>query len=295
MITRPLLAYKIHTVEEAKFPCLATPKIDGIRCLKIKGRALSRSFKPIPNLYVRDLIEKNLPDGVDGELVLRYGKFNNCQSAFMSRSGEPDFIYKIFDYVQDTIRKPYEFRVRDLETLYDLRFRRRFIGILYPAKLYNQQQLKEYEDLMLGYGYEGVCMRTPESPYKCGRSTYREGYLIALKRFKRSEAMLTGFEPMYQNLNPAEADEFGNTKRASNWENKIQLSTLGVMLATDCNNGKQIRLGTGQGLTLELRKKIWNNQDKYLGKIITYQYQSHGMKDLPRILSFIGFRDPRDL
>jgi len=291
MITRPLLAYKIHTVEEAKFPCLATPKIDGIRCLKIKGKALSRSFKPIPNRYVRELVERYLPDGVDGELVLNTGKFNDCQSAFMRRSGEPDFTYKIFDYVKDSIDKPYEFRVQDMMYLQPATF----VRFLNPTYLSDVSMLKTYEDKALAWDYEGVCMRTPESPYKCGRSTYREGYLIALKRFKRSEAMLTGFEPMYQNLNPAEADEFGNTKRASNWENKIQLSTLGVMLATDCNNGKQIRLGTGQGLTLELRKKIWNNQDKYLGKIITYQYQSHGMKDLPRILSFIGFRDPRDL
>jgi len=291
MITRPLLAYKIHTVEEAKFPCFATPKIDGIRCLKINGRALSRSFKPIPNDYVRDLIEAECPDGFDGELVLQDGEFNACQSAFMRKAGKPNFIYMVFDYVTGSLDKPYHTRTIELDCVETPTF----VTKLLPTGLYNIADLKDYEDRYLARGYEGVCLRTPDSPYKCGRSTYREGYLIALKRFKRSEAIVTGFEARMHNANIAELDAFGNTKRSSHQENKIQMDTLGVILARDIKSGKQIRLGTGQGLTDTYRKHIWDNPDKYLGKTLTYQYQAHGMKDLPRILSFIGFRDPRDL
>jgi hypothetical protein len=69
------------------FPVLATPKLDGIRCLKLGGKALTRSFKPISNRFVREWIEANLPDGVDGELMLRDGTFSETTSAIGRRDG----------------------------------------------------------------------------------------------------------------------------------------------------------------------------------------------------------------
>jgi len=68
-ITKPMLAGKCEQPEALRFPVLATPKLDGIRCLKIEGRALTRSYKPISNRFAREWIEANLPDGVDGELA----------------------------------------------------------------------------------------------------------------------------------------------------------------------------------------------------------------------------------
>jgi len=42
-ITKPMLASKCEQPEELRFPVLATPKLDGIRCLKIGGKALTPS------------------------------------------------------------------------------------------------------------------------------------------------------------------------------------------------------------------------------------------------------------
>jgi hypothetical protein len=64
-ILKPMLAGKLSSIESAKFPALCTTKLDGIRCLKLDGKCLSRTFKPIPNRYIRTWIEQNLPDGVD--------------------------------------------------------------------------------------------------------------------------------------------------------------------------------------------------------------------------------------
>jgi DNA ligase 1 len=52
-----------------KYPILASPKLDGIRCIMINGVAMSRTLKPIPNLYVQERL-KNLPNGLDGELIV---------------------------------------------------------------------------------------------------------------------------------------------------------------------------------------------------------------------------------
>jgi hypothetical protein len=57
----------------------------------------------------------------------------------------------------------------------------------------------------------------------------------------------------------------------------------------------EFRIGTGVGLTAELRQEIWGNQSSYLGRVVRYRYQAQGTKDAPRIPSFQGFRDVRDL
>ena len=116
-IKKPMLAGKCDCPEALSFPVLATPKLDGIRCLKIAGQALTRSFKPISNTFARQWIEANLPDGLDGELMLRGGTFNATTSATGRESGEPDFVFHVFDYVSEGIDVPYACRVKELQRL----------------------------------------------------------------------------------------------------------------------------------------------------------------------------------
>ena len=89
-ITKPMLAGKCERMNALSFPLLATPKLDGIRCLKIGGRALTRSFNPISNIHTREWIEANLPDGVDGELIVRGATFSETAGHVGRESGEPD-------------------------------------------------------------------------------------------------------------------------------------------------------------------------------------------------------------
>ena len=91
MIKRPILAEKIEPseLENLKYPVLVSPKLDGIRCLIVDGKALSRSFKPIPNLFIQSLLSKQEFNGLDGELVLEGKTFNETQSIVMSESSEP--------------------------------------------------------------------------------------------------------------------------------------------------------------------------------------------------------------
>ena len=117
-ISKPMLASKCERPDLLPFPVLATPKLDGIRCLKLGGKALTRSFKPISNRFAREWIEANLPDGVDGELMLRDGTFSETTSAIGSRDGQPDFVFHIFDYVfEGRLDEPYRQRVADLDGL----------------------------------------------------------------------------------------------------------------------------------------------------------------------------------
>ena len=95
-ITKPMLAGTIEDIYKLDYPVICTPKLDGIRCLKIGGRAVSRTFKSIQNNYIRTILEKLLPDGMDGEIIS--GKnFQETTSAVMREEGEPEFVFWAFD------------------------------------------------------------------------------------------------------------------------------------------------------------------------------------------------------
>lgn len=292
IILSPLLAAKKPVFEKIKFPVLATPKIDGIRCIKINGQALSRSFKPIPNHHIRKMIEAHCPDGFDGEILCGTG-FSDVQSMVMSREGTPEFTYLVFDTVKDSLLTPYAERQIQLADDFCHTPLLTFCKPLYGELVNNVDDLRLVMERHLLEGHEGTMIRTPESPYKCGRSSLKEGYLIAIKEFVDAEAEVIGFEEQMKNDNEATLDAFGHKERSSHKEFKVPAGMLGAFVVRS-EDGTTFKIGTGVGLTQELRKQIWDNQSEYLGKLVHYRYQPHGVKDRPRIPSYYGFRHQED-
>jgi DNA ligase-1 len=296
MITRPLLAGTLEDVSTLKFPVLATPKLDGIRVLKVDGKAVTRKFKPIPNTYIRKLLEKHLPDGVDGE-IMTPGTFNDIQSKVMSHDGEPEFTFYAFDYVKDSLIRPYKDRMLDmvnaLESVVKDSTLSFSINLLTPVLVRTMEELLEFESQCLEHGFEGVMIRQPGGKYKCGRSTPKEQILIKLKRFHDAEAKVIDFEEKMQNENVQERDEFGLSKRSSKKEGLIPANTLGSLIVEDLKTG--VKFGIGSGFDDALKREIWLHKRKYKNKIVKYKYQSIGAKDAPRFPIFLGFRNKLDL
>lgn len=293
MITRPLLASTLEDISSLKFPVLATPKLDGIRVLRVDGKALTRKFKPIPNTYIREMLEKYLPDGVDGE-IMTPGTFNDIQSKVMSFDGEPEFTFYVFDYVKDDLNKPYCERINDMvDVVLPDKIVPFHVNMLFPMLINNQEELLTYEKTCLSKGYEGVMIRQPNGKYKCGRSTPKEQILIKLKRFLDAEARVIGFEEKLHNDNIQEKDEFGLSKRSSKKDGLQPANMLGALLVEDITTG--IKFGIGSGFDDALKKEIWQNRTKYLGKLVKYKYQSIGQKEAPRFPVFLGFRSKLDI
>lgn len=295
LITKPMLAAK-RPVMESLFKngevYGATPKLDGIRCLRIRGQALSRTFKAIPNRHIRHRLEVEMPDGFDGELVS--GTFNESQSNIMSFDGDPNFKYIIFDYIEQSLVQSYEDRMENLRSHVRTFGLPDFCEIVYPVEVRSIEELQAQIDLHLSQGYEGTMIRLMSSPYKCGRATLKEGYLTAIKLFVDEEAVVTGFIEQMTNTNEKTKDNFGNTERSSAKAGMIPNGKLGVFTCYSEKWGN-IEVGGGEGMTHELRKHIWENHSLYLGKTITFRYQPHGVKDKPRILTWRGFRDLSDI
>lgn len=291
MITKPMLASPWEG-EPLKFPVYATPKLDGIRALTIDGQLVSRTFKPIKNKSIVEALS-DLPSGLDGELLA--GNFQETTHRVMKEEEtEGEWAYYIFDYVKDNLTTDYVTRIGELMKLAGMSAWKSAnnIVLLTPKQIGSFEELMAYEKECLDKGYEGLIIRSGSGPYKCGRSSVKEGYMLKVKRFSDSEAKVIGFVEFEHNQNEAEKDNFGRTKRSDKKEGKVLGNMLGKFIL---ETPEGLTFGCGTGLSMEQRKEIWENQDKYLGRLVKYKYFEVGVKDKPRHPVFLGFRDPEDL
>ncbi len=293
MILKPMLAAAAKDVNDLPYPLIASRKLDGIRCLKIGGKVVSRSLKPIPNDHIRTTLEAELPDGADGELIFSQ-EFTETTSAVMRKSGVPAFGFWMFDYVPVSTETPYHMRLNLMHVWFNAN-RPKHVSLVVTHTVSNAEELLDFEEEALADGHEGVCMRTPDSPYKNGRSTLKQAWLLKLKRFVDSEAEVLGTVEQMANLNAKKTNALGRSERSSHKAGKVGKNTLGKFLVRDIYSGVEFKIGTGEGLTDVLRQHLWNIRDTLPGKILKYKSQPHGVKDKPRIPIFIGWRDAEDM
>lgn len=298
MTFRPKKPMKGEKIDEKdfgllKFPLLASPKLDGFRCLKLDGKALSSTFKPIRNKFVREYIEKYFPDNLDGELLLDNpnATFVEISSAFSSFEGHPAFQFWAFDYVSD---KPYQERyIKLTQVVGD--HNSNWLKLVHQTQINSVEELLEFEAEALKNGFEGVMIRSLDGPYKSGKASVKQGWLLKIKRFEDSDAEILGYIEAMENQNEATKDELGRTKRSSKKENKVPKGTLGAFIVRDVHTGVEFEIGTGQGLTDQVRQDVWDNQEKYKDLYIKYQYQKIGTDVKPRLPSWLGFRPKEDV
>lgn len=285
-VIKPLLATKAD-YSKLQYPLLATPKLDGIRCIMVDGTAMSRSMKPIPNNFVQEELFGYGP--MDGELMLN-GDYNEVQSGIMSRDGEPDFTYWVFD--QWDSEDTYANRIHEVKSIMcpDMDSR---IKVLTPIQINNEEELEEYMDKCIDEGYEGVMVRDPSGKYKHGRSTVREGILLKIKRFHDDEAVLVEVTEKMHNDNPLEQDELGHAKRSSCKENLVPAGTAGSCILKW--NGIEFRVGFGPGWTDELKQDLWDHRDWEVGNLYKFRYQELSKDGVPRFGKLVGFRHKDDL
>lgn len=230
---------------------MASPKLDGIRCLIVNGEVLSRKFKVIPNRFIQTTLKSIGLNGMDGEIICPGKTFNETQSAVMSEDGTPSFEYHVFDFVTDSLETDYLSRMVNLTMTYQSN---EYVKILYSEPIGSLEKLTVYEEKQLKAGYEGVMVRKPNSPYKEGRSTLKEGYLLKIKRFSDSEAIILECVEQMTNTNEKELDNFGNTKRSSKKAGKVAGNTLGAFKVRDVVTNVEFEIGTG--LIKEQRQDI---------------------------------------
>jgi DNA ligase-1 len=295
---KPMLASHCTDTSKLRFPVLVSKKLDGIRATVQGGRLLSRSLKPIANTYVQTRFS-GLPEGLDGELIVgepcapdAYRKTTSIVMSDDKPAGDVQFW--IFDsFMVDT---PFTTRNEIVKAA----VARGFVGVrlVQQTLIQNTDELDAYEADALADGHEGVMVRSLDGPYKTGRSSEREAYLLKLKRFADTEAVVTGTYELEHNDNPEFRNELGRTARSSAKAGKVGLDTLGGFYVTGKGgtyDGVEFKVGNGQGMTQVLRKELWDARESLVGRVIKVKYFPTGGDIRPRHPLWLGWRDGRDM
>lgn len=270
------------------FPLIASPKIDGIRCVIDPERgAVTRKLLPIGNTYISEKLNSYALSFTDGEIVTytngKVDSFSTIQSKVMADDGECVFSFHVFDCFEAPTDS------------YNLRIERagKKIGNCPIAQIHTYQTVDNFDQLMALVdnwidrdGWEGGMARRPSAPYKYGKSTVNDACLLKIKRFIDSEARIKGFNEKMHNANEATKDELGRTKRSSSKAGLIPMDTLGS-IECEWDNGVKFSLA---GIDAEEGAKIWAIRQKLIDGLVNFKYQEIGPNGAPRFASYRGIR-----
>lgn len=289
---KPNLAGKFCELKQ-KFPCLASPKIDGIRALGTRGGLLSRTLKLIPNSHTQARFADC--EGLDGELVVGSPTDPNCMqktsSGVMSKKGAPDVTLYVFDRWDQPKGTAYIDRVKRKQFA---EFSNPHVKWLKQTLIHNQAELDEFEAVCIELGYEGIMVRSLDGKYKMGRSTTNEGGLLKVKRFSHGEARIVGFEELMHNENETYVNELGRDVRSSHAENLVASGRLGAYICYHPDYEGTFGVSCGS-MTHAQAKWAWENREETRGNITRFKHFAHGVKSKPRHGIWAGFRHNEDL
>ena len=286
MIKHPMLSGKApKDLSTLKYPVAVSPKLDGFRALVIDGVVVSRNLKPIRNKHVQKLFGNPEFNGYDGKLIVGDPTAPDCFNK-TSSGVEWHRRFETLDWSANVTKVTHILALR-------------------------AEDILEEEERFLNQGYEGLMIRGIHSPYKEGRSTTREGWLLKLKRFQDDEALVIGMEEKMHNANEATKNALGHTERSSHQENLVPMDTMGALIVKALKTGVVFNIGTG--FDDETRRWWWFHPDReasstevtndggrrimfILPDLITkYKHFAGGAKDKPRFPTYLGIRDTDDL
>jgi len=268
----PMLA-KVYNPDQAHFPYLAQPKLDGVRCIGTYDGLFTRTGKAIEGFTeieaeVKALIHCN-PEilAVDGELYCHSMKFDEISGIVRKKGKDPskDRLYlSVFDYIPTpTSADTALIRSKVLDRAIDASLPN-MLQVMH-AEINNQQELDGFLGGIISQGYEGVMLRNPHGKYEQKRSSN----LLKLKQFQDSEFEIT------------------DTLEGSGKETGLliwQCKTAGGETFTVRPEGSYEQR---EALLAEARIE----PGKFIGKPLTVRFQELTSKGIPRFPVAVGIRD----
>lgn len=254
------------------------PKLDGIRCFSIveneEVKMFARSGKIIKNFentIGKELVQ--LGDGCyDGELMGE--DFTSImRQAYRKEDLDTDGTYlALFDYLPLSEWKSrkgimpcserYETLLDKLSDNFDVD-----LNLVQPVEReeceVDYEEIKRSHDSYVSLGYEGAMIKDLQAPYRFGR-----GYeVMKLKAFHDVDLEIDSLEE-------------GTGKHSG------KLGSVGVVF-----NGVKVKVGSG--FSDDVRDKVWEDPDSFIGRIIEVRYQEVTPDGSLRFPTFVCFRNDR--
>ena len=270
----PMLAkdYKDYK-DRIRFPVYVQPKLDGVRLIagptqddgsvQFRSRTAKNSSSGIhPDL--RQVLVDYLPDGIvlDGELYAPDIPFQEL----VHRYKKPDskmLMYYVYDlYDTQSPEMPFEERTKKLAEIVGPMAKRTPYLVLVPTTLVRSQaELDRAHENFVSNGYEGTILRMGSAPYRMTRTAD----LLKRKDFDTDEFRIVGAKPGK-----------GAHEGAVVWD-----------LETPTGSRFHATMKT----TLDERRQMFKNKDRYIGKMLTVQFQGKSKDGIPRFPVGISIRD----
>ena len=312
---KPMLApnEKVN-LDEVKYPVLASYKLDGIRCLFIKGEMLSRSLKPIQNKQLREkfqsLIEWSKETGciLDGEIyspelsfqeITRYvmtKDFNDPKS--IKKHGEaltiPEHLkFHAFDIINDDdFDKEFSLRQVALELVIGSNVISRTSVKVKQVEVKSKKEVEDYFSKALEDGEEGLILKDPNGKYKTGRGTLKEGLIYKVKPFVTFDAKILAVVQTTEVDPNAEKkiNELGRSVTSKKKGDRVLIDRASAFVV----DYEGLEVKPVLAMTNEEKDEIWANRESYIGKTIEYKGMLVGAKDVPRHPVVLRFRKDKD-
>lgn len=270
----PMLAQKYHPTGEQKGsktlkqlglvnqPVIVQPKLDGNRCLVKIENGIAQAFTrngdlmPVQLFHILDTIDTNIYPYtsliLDGELFSSEISFNTLNGLIKREKVTSEDIEKrkLINYHLYDIMLPDGYGVRSQIIK---KFESEYIKIV-PSKniIATDENIQVELEKMLADGNEGLMIRRLEIGYE----NKRTWQLLKVKIFDDKEFKLIGFEE------------------------DVRKGFVGAFVLED-SQGRKFNAGCS-GQSVEERTEMWNNQDKYLGKMATVEYFGLSEYSIPR-------------
>lgn len=249
---------ELPQITKVKYPCYIQPKLDGCRAIYKEGEFFTRKGKPFPNVNLTSHFSSllNMRDFVlDGELYIHNTPFQKFLGSIMNES-EPipnalKFVVydcvPVKDWEAQSCKKPYSERIRNVrEVIAAVADHKKVIDIANDEVSSPKEAIDLYKKY-LTLRYEGAMIKAIDGQYKWKRVTVRSGEMLKLKPFKTEDLEIID---VYEG------------------EGKFS-GTLGGIIVS----GPHITpTSVGSGFSDAIRKEIWENKSKYIGKTAEIQY-----------------------
>lgn len=276
---------ELPDLSKLKYPLDCQIKYDGFRALYIPNnddKIIGASGLPIKNERIVEYFSalQNVSDYVlDGEIYSHEHSFEEIESILNSKDKEipKSFKYIAFDYMSlkdwdsKQCKETYEDRLRALRECVQsvIGDRKRITDV--PSDIVNNsaEAVKLYKKYLKD-GYEGVMLKNPLGYYQWKRCTIKSGEIYKVKPFESVDVPIVGF---YEG------------------EGESNKGTLGGIVIDLGNN---LTCNVGSGFTDSIGKEIWNNQSKYLGKMVEIVYFEKTEEGSLRHPRFKRFRTDKD-
>lgn len=288
---KPMLAQNWKD-ENAKFPLLISPKLDGIRLLARYDDEFcwmkTRSGKFLTGLEHIKKELRQIPEfknvTLDGELYIHNVPFQHLSGIIRRKKNFSDRITEVKYYIYDIANgrdptteeffqnMPYVERHAHLVEILG-RYSELTSLVMHQSQVaVNRVSMDAMVSSFLAEGYEGAMARPMGNEDFYQSESYRHAkrskFLMKIKQFDDAEFTLIGVE-----------EEFSLTGEAKGRTGKFVFKTP---------QGKEFR---ASGITDEVKADSWIHPEKYIGKLCTVKYFGLSEDGIPRHPNFVRFRD----